>query len=366
MRIYLIGAGFIAKTHAEATMKLPDHEEIELKVADPNPSVLKGFTDQYPNAVPFSDTDEMLAEKARSDDIVIVCTPPFLHFELSKQALQSGRHVLCEKPLVMNQEESDELYEIANAHAKFLGCCSSRFIGLSKNKEIKRLIRSGVIGDVYKVSYIHRGQRSRPGIEYQPESRWFLDRSKSGGGVVMDWGPYDFAILNDLFNPTSVDMMAAWTSRPQTQTDPVDVIYDVEGHGSAMMRYEYEDKQIMVHYERASCTHGKPYHHVEIEGTKGALEWSPYFESDTIIHRFDKDGDVKMEEKEMTNDSDIDFMDHPLYHFYLKVTRKPSQAVTNEQARFNFACLQALYNCADTGAGQRVTHMSSESNYSNV
>jgi predicted dehydrogenase len=366
MRIYLIGAGFIAKTHAEAVQKLPNHEEIEIKVADPNPKALESFLESFPKAVTFSDANDMLAENANEEDIVIVCTPPFLHFSLSKLALQSGRNVLCEKPLVMNNQEATDLLDIANEKDLLVGCCSSRFVGLPKTEEIKKLLQSEFVGEVYKVSFIYRGQRSRPGVEYQPESRWFLDRSKSAGGVVMDWGPYDFAVLNDVFNPSSIDVLGSWVGKPETEADPTDVVYDVEGHVGAMMKYNLQDKSIMVHYERASCTHGKAYHLVEIEGTKGSIEWSPYFEGDKVICRYDKDGEVVTEEKEIPNDSNIGFMDHPLHFFYNNVKGDASKAITNEQAHFNFSCLQALYNCADTGAVQKVAKVQAASEQLNV
>ncbi|MGM0834788.1 MAG: Gfo/Idh/MocA family protein [Bacillota bacterium] len=355
MRFYLIGAGVIARSHAEAIRKLPDQEKIQVKVADPNSKALNEFLQQYPDALGFSDAKEMLAENANEDDIVVIGTPPFTHFPLSRMALESGRHVLCEKPLVMNGQEAQTLLEIAKQKGKQLGCCSDRFIGLPKTEEVKRLLESNVLGDIYKVTFVYRGQRSRPGVEYQPESQWFLDSSKSGGGIVMDWGPYDIAILNNVFKPSSIEITSAWVSKPETEADPSDVVYDVEGHVGAMMKYHLDGKTVWVQYERASCTHGKPYHHVEIEGTRGALEWSPYFESDKIVLSFDKNGEVVTEEKELPNQSEIGFMDHPVHYFYLKVKGEDSPALVNEQTLFNFSCLQGLYDCAETGTVQKLT-----------
>jgi predicted dehydrogenase len=365
MRFYLIGAGVIAKSHADAIRKLPNCDGIELKVSDLNSQALSGFVELYPEAISYTDAKTMLAEEAKAEDIVVICTPPFTHYELSKMALESGRNVLCEKPLVMNRQEADELLEIARGKKRLLGCCSDRFIGLPKTEEIKKLIQSNALGEVYKVTYVYRGQRSRPGVEYQPESRWFLNRSKSGGGIVMDWGPYDFAILNDVFKPSAIEVSSAWVSKPETQADPLDTVYDVEGHVGAMMKYHLDGKTIWVHYERAHCTHGKPYHLVEIEGTKGAVEWSPYFESDKVVYTSDKDGEVVTEEREFVNESNISFMDHPIHYFYSKVKGELSPALTNEQAHFNFSCLQALYDCADTGTVQKVKHVPFESEYVN-
>src|SRR5215213_6566042 len=46
-------------------------------------------------------------------DLIYIATPPFLHFEQAKLALEAGKHVICEKPLAMSVEEADELIAIA-------------------------------------------------------------------------------------------------------------------------------------------------------------------------------------------------------------------------------------------------------------
>ncbi|WP_054027341.1 Gfo/Idh/MocA family protein [Bacillus sp. FJAT-28004] len=355
MRFYLIGAGVIGRTHAEAIRKLAPREGCEIKVADPSPQALSGFAELYPEAQTFTDAQTMLAEEANDDDIVIVGTPPFTHCKLSRMGLESGRHVLCEKPFVMNAEEAKELLEVAKQHNRLIGCCSVRFLGLPKMDEVKKLLHSRALGDIYKVTFVYRGQRARSGIEYQSESRWFLDRSKSAGGVGMDWGPYDFTVINDLLSPASIEVAAAWTSKPQTEADPVDTIYDVEGHVGAMLSYRLNDSsKVTVQYERASCTHGEAYHHVEIEGTLGAVRWSPYFESDNVVYTCDKNGEPLSSESLAANESEFGFMDHPVLFFVRKVRGDVSQAVVNEQAVFNFSCLQAIYDCAESGKPQRI------------
>ncbi|MEF3310938.1 Gfo/Idh/MocA family oxidoreductase [Paenibacillus sp. GYB004] len=355
MRFYLIGAGVISKTHADTIRKIAAEETVEIKVADPNPQALAGFAEKYPEAKTYSDAKEMLEEKAREDDIVIVCTPPSTHFSLSLLALKSGRNALCEKPFVMTLEQSEQLLEAAKENHRLVGCCSVRFIGTPKTEEVRKYIESGQLGEVYKVTFVFRNQRGRPGVEYQPESRWFLDRSKAGGGILMDWGPYDISVLNDLFKPTSVEVSAAWMSKPVTEVDPVDVVYDVEGHVGAMLKYKLEgSKQLWVQYERAACTHGEAYRHVEIEGTLGAIKWSPYFDSDEVLYKSDSNGQVAENAQSLPNTGNFGFMDNPVYFFYKRVTGQPSPAVVNEQAVFNFSCMQAIYDCADSGLPQQI------------
>ena len=102
-RIYIIGAGSIANSHVQTINKLPI-DEVEVHVSDNNLVVLQKFKERFPWVIPYQDATLMLAEPAWENDFVIVCTPPVSHCSMTIQALESGRHVLCEKPLAINQK----------------------------------------------------------------------------------------------------------------------------------------------------------------------------------------------------------------------------------------------------------------------
>lgn len=69
------------------------------------------------NGIPrwFSDWRELIDEE--EIDLVTVVTPPFQHLEMTRAALEAGKHVLCEKPTAMNAGEARELVEAADAHS---------------------------------------------------------------------------------------------------------------------------------------------------------------------------------------------------------------------------------------------------------
>ncbi|WP_223591756.1 Gfo/Idh/MocA family protein [Neobacillus bataviensis] len=353
MRLYIIGAGVIGRTHAEAAYKLS--ESVQLRVADTNANTLASFCEQFPEAVGFTDTQEMLnSEAAENDDIVIISTPPLAHFNPTKQALESGRHVLCEKPLAMNESQACEMIEIAEKNNRLLGCCSVRFKGMPHMETVKEVLRSGCLGDIYHVTFVNKWERSRSGIEYQPSSRWFLDSTKSGGGVLMDWGPYDFTTLNDILNPTKIEINASWNAQPITEIDPLDTPFDVETHVGAFMTYHHGARPIHVHYERASCAHGQEYVKAEIEGTLGSLRWTPFDSKQPVFRRYDKHGQIVEEQVETGPRSPYTIFDNPLLHFYRKVKGLESYANINEYALMNFRCITSLYSVAETGQKQTI------------
>lgn len=356
-RIYLIGAGIIARHHAAALRMLPNHAQIPLFVTDPNATVLYDFLQQFPQAQSAPDTQTLLADPADSNDIVIVATPPVAHYPSARLALESGRHVLCEKPLAMNLAEAEQLLDLATAHDRLLGCCSCRFLGVPTTAEVKRLIQQHALGDLYHLSFVQRAQRGRPGIEYQPSSRWFLDRSKSGGGPLMDWGPYDFATLNDLLLPVRVDVVNAWMTRPITAADPSDVVFDIEEHVAASLRYHQADGTVIhVTYERAACTHGAPREVMELEGMAGAVRWDwlMWGREGTVSYTTDQAGQPATQTTTLSAQDEVTFHDRPLVYFYRRTQGRPAPVAVNAEAIFNFACIQAIYTCASSGQPQSV------------
>jgi predicted dehydrogenase len=359
-RIYLIGAGKIARSHAQALQTLPDAEKIRLAVADPVPEVLADFGRQYPQAQLFDNAQTMLAEPAQETDIVVVATPPFTHYELSCAALATDRHVLCEKPLAMDRAQARQMLALAKSRNRLLGCCSVRFLHLPPAEEARRLLYERVLGDIYHVRFISREQRNRPGIEYQPGTFWFLDSTRSGGGTLMDRAPYEFTVLNDLFQPERVEVLAAWMANPTTALHlPAETVFDVEQQAGAMLRYHLADgKTFMLTYERASCSHSDEQSLIEVEGLQGTLYWhwpAPRINM-KLTHNYDRDGLVESRTISFPPPGPevIPFGHKPLTYFYRRMLGQPSAAVVDEQAVFNFSCIRGIYDCARSGQPQTI------------
>jgi len=356
--VYIIGAGAIARHHVAAIAKLPRPTRVVLSVAEPDAMARASFTQDVPRARVVDDARAMLSEAPRSDDIVIVATPAFVRRDMTIMSLATGRHVLCEKPLAMNREQAREMLQTARAHDRLLGCCSSRFLGTPTTEEVKRLIHTDALGPLYHVNWINRNQRDRAGVEYQPASHWPLDRSKSGGGIVQDWGPYDIAALNDLLAPVAVDVVSAWLTNPITALNlPPDTVFDVEEHAGATMCYHLPNgNDVTVTYEAAACTHAEARSLVEVEGLGGAARWDWLCLQGhgDVVHAFDNGGKPDRMTRSFACEDQLTAMDRPLVYFDRRVRGEGSLAVVNEQAIFNFSCLRAIYDCASSGQPQTV------------
>ncbi|MCD9020836.1 Gfo/Idh/MocA family protein [Cohnella silvisoli] len=115
---------------------------------------------------------------ARPDiDIICVTLPTYLHKEYVLQALEAGKHVICEKPLTLTEEDCWELIE--TSRAKGVRLCVAHVVRFfPEYRDARMRLRSGEVGAV-------KSMRTTRASLMPAENSWFLDKRKSGG-VVFD------------------------------------------------------------------------------------------------------------------------------------------------------------------------------------
>lgn len=143
------------------------------------------------SAQPF-DSFESFLENGEFD-AVYIASPNFLHYEQTKAALLSGRHVLLEKQMTLQISEAKELVDLANEKGLKLA------IGFHMRfhpavYEIKQIVESGELGSI---SYILGMFVVLSGRNYQDsDTKWWTEDEKVGGGAVMATGVHIIDTLN--------------------------------------------------------------------------------------------------------------------------------------------------------------------------
>jgi predicted dehydrogenase len=114
-------------------------------LCDLDEGLLERFSHRYPQARTTQRFDEMLSDDEL--EAVIVATPVPTHYELAKQALELGKHVMVEKPPAMRADEMEDLVAIAERHGRVLmpGHLLLYHPGV---KKVKKLIDTGELGEV--------------------------------------------------------------------------------------------------------------------------------------------------------------------------------------------------------------------------
>jgi predicted dehydrogenase len=277
-RVAVFGGGMVANWHVEGWRNAG--AEVVAAV-DVNPEALQAFGDRHAIGMRYRDYQEFLSS-ADADliDIVDVCTPPWLHATMTLAALTAGKHVLCEKPFALSSNEASAMAEAADEAGRVLGCRQGDTRLAIESRTVADIVRSGALGDIYFMRLVGRALY-RPGVEYNPTARWFLDRSKAGGGVLFDLGMYDLDLLFGIFGQLEVNAVVAATFTGVD--DPgVDTPFDVEEHAVAMLDL---DNGCKMYWEQAWATHLPEQHRWELYGTDGGLS----FIAHSAVHRVDMD-----------------------------------------------------------------------------
>ncbi len=346
-KLLIIGAGAIARKHAEAARKL--NPPPALKVADPNQTTRESFAQEFPEAELFTSMEELLAPIPEKNEVVIIATPPWLHSTQTIAALKSGRHVLCEKPLAINPTEARLMADLAATLGLHLHCCSSRFSSRPITREVRK--RLSQLGNSLRIRWQVRTSNGRPGIEYQPNSRWFLDRSKAGGGVLMDWGCYDLAVLSEVFQPVAITIDTAWIGAPQQGLPlPENVKCDVEHQATATLRFHLRNgSTIPLAYERSSAAYGATGNVMQIEGERGALEWDWIdWNGSSIRHFHETEAGKPILNEDQIADDGLSCHDRPLHSLAALLEGKPASCISGRYAASLLDTLHAIYRTATT------------------
>src|SRR3990170_2164592 len=107
VRVGLVGSQFISTIHAESLQRCADAQIVA--AASPTESHLRTFAERFSIPRWFTDWRQMLTLDEL--DLIVIGAPNDLHHDIAIAAAQSGKHVVCEKPLCMKLAEADRMID---------------------------------------------------------------------------------------------------------------------------------------------------------------------------------------------------------------------------------------------------------------
>jgi predicted dehydrogenase len=168
----MLGAGLMARSHMEAIGKLGERAEL-VAVADVNAEARQRAAAEF--GIPRQFDDALAAARETATDAVIVCIPNHLHAPVTLAALESGKHVLVEKPMALSLADAEAMVAAAERTRRVLMCgLSLRFS--SPIRQVKALVAEGAVGVPRRV--VHRRMSRGMGRD---EATWFGSQAASGG-----------------------------------------------------------------------------------------------------------------------------------------------------------------------------------------
>lgn len=178
----VIGLGFIGPVHIEALRRTGMADIIA--VTDQDKAVANVCASKYNIPMVYTDYCDML--KNKEIDVVHICAPNFLHYEIAKSALDAGKHVICEKPLAIHADEGRELVKIAKEKKK-VGVTSFNLRFYPLVQQAKVMVQKGRLGKLYA----YHGTYLQDWLLYETDYSWRLDSKICGKSrAVADIGSH--------------------------------------------------------------------------------------------------------------------------------------------------------------------------------
>jgi predicted dehydrogenase len=182
MRIALVGFGRMGEARAEFYRRLDGVRVIGIV----DPTVVRRERAAY--LVPGARVVRSLGEIAMDADAVDICSPPVYHAPQTHEALVARRHVICEKPAVLDPAIGLELLQHANYARRVLYPCHN-YLYSPLMRTMLDVIGSNEIGRVRRVLMrVDRPSAAAGTLDWRPS--WRLDHSISGGGILTDHGTH--------------------------------------------------------------------------------------------------------------------------------------------------------------------------------
>ena len=213
----VLGCSGIGKSRTIPGLLTCENAEL-YAIAGRNEEKLKAYAEPFAPKKMYTDYQALLDDE--NVDAVYLPLPNGIHMEWVKKAAAAGKHILCEKPMALTEEQVREMFAAAKEHGVLLEeAYAYRHAQLVQ--KVKEIVDSGAIGRIRYLESKHSTfDTNRSGIRYQ---------KGNGGGAVYDVTCYNVSLASYLFGKDPEDMSVYCGFDKETGVDVSDAV---------MLRYE--------------------------------------------------------------------------------------------------------------------------------
>ena len=276
----IFGTGFIGRVHLDAVRRL---ESVDVSaLVDPHiePAQLLGAGFGIPTVV--GDYRIILADP--KVDVVDICTPNSQHYSIAREALEAGKHVVCEKPLATSVEEAQELVALAvKKGVRNCVCHNLRYYPMVQ--QLRRMREAGELGEILSV----QGAYSQDWLLYDTDWNWRIDAKVGGPSRAMaDIGSHWFDMAEHVtglrVSSLCADLQTFHTTRKEPKRanetfankllgreDYIERPVDTEDYGAVIFHMGERTRGSVVASQAAAGRKNRL--SIEVYGTKSSAAW---------------------------------------------------------------------------------------------
>ncbi|MBM4001370.1 MAG: Gfo/Idh/MocA family oxidoreductase [Planctomycetes bacterium] len=282
----LVGGGrgaFIGRVHATAAI-LDNRATLVAGALSSDPEKAKASAPDYdiaPGRAYGSMAELVAGEKqlpaGERIDFVTVATPNHTHYELAKAAVEAGFHVLCDKPMTFDLAQAEDLARVVES-SNVVFALTHNYTGYPLVRHAREMILSGELGEIQAVrsAYIQGWLRTRLELSEQKQASWRTDPARSGAaGCFGDIATHAYNLARYMTGLPPSEISAHLKT-----FEPGRVLDD---YGTAILRFE---NGAIGTVTASQISHGRENDlFIEIDGTKGALQWRQEEPNRMIVRR---------------------------------------------------------------------------------
>ena len=322
----IIGTGFIGPAHVEALRRL-GYVEVAA-VAERGQDLAQRKADELSIPKAYGDYKQLLAD--REIQVVHNCTPNHLHFEVNRDILAAGKHVVSEKPLAMNSTESKELVRLA-AKAGVVNAIDFNYRYMPLVQQARAMCQREDVGRVLAV----HGSYLQDWLFKETDWNWRLVPELSGDSrAVADVGSHWCDLIQFITGLKIVRVMADLETihpkrkRPRVEVETYagkvlkpeemeDVAINTEDYASVLLEFADPSGGRGAHGVLTvnQCAAGRKNRlYYEIDGAKCALSWDQEKPNELWIGHRDKANEVLMKDPSLLYPEAREYAHYPGGH----------------------------------------------------
>ena len=320
IRTAVIGTGFMGRVHLEALRRIENVDVVEIAATSAQKAKAAAAGFNVLNAT--GDWREVINDP--SIDAVHVATPNASHYEITKAALESGKHVLCEKPLAMSVAEAQELTDLAAAR-KLRGGLNHNLRYYPMVQQMRSMREAGDFGEILVV----QGTYSQDWMLYETDWNWRVDPKVSGDSRVMaDIGSHFFDMAEHVsglrLTEVCSDLQIFYPTRKQPKGggesfsgklgaagETVDTKVVTEDFGATLFRMGKARGIMTASQVSAGRKNGLV---MEIYGTKGGASWRQEAPEELWLGHRDAPNQILLKDPSLLTEAARGFADYPGGH----------------------------------------------------
>ncbi|MGC1450289.1 MAG: Gfo/Idh/MocA family oxidoreductase [Candidatus Sulfotelmatobacter sp.] len=280
IRTAIFGTGFMGRVHLEGVRRTESVEAAA--IAGRNDEAARRLSAGF--SIPTTTTDYREILRDPAIDAVHICTPNAQHFSMAKDALNAGKHVLCEKPLATSVGEGEELVSLATRQGlRNCVCHNLRYYPMVQ--QMRSMRQAGELGDILVV----QGTYSQDWLLYDTDWNWRVETKAGGPSRCMaDIGSHWFDMAEHVtglrVNSLCCDLQTFHSTRKRPKhsvetfahkllgpEDYIETPVDSEDFGAVIFRMGARTRGAVTASQVSAGRKNRL--SIEIYGTKSSVAW---------------------------------------------------------------------------------------------